>query len=309
MGKLFCTVLLLSCTFSVYCEQNGLRSNVSDEEYYQSFQRSFQQNSQKDGIQLIMGLRTGLGIGACLMFEEMAPVSESNRSEVAVLVRGRHTLYGPGIISTNFRTLLLHYNNLLRVMFRSNDVMVTGTDVPVLSAFLSQSRGDASAEMPRNSKCLFDPLQYTTLVLDYDLGFSRASKCWRDRSELLGPKGRMVMRAVMEDSLHDFGFRDVHVLSVLSGFLYYPHPWIKYLIGLQPGSLLEAVNTTLEIFGPCAVPFLLEKQTLLQKAVRVVVERDIDIDTILIKSVHHSTVKKQGEESVNVTMTHKCFCR
>eukprot|EP00884_Botryococcus_braunii_P016083 jgi/Botrbrau1/3158/Bobra.0070s0124.1 len=115
------------------------------------------------------------------MFEEMAPGSESNRSEVAVLVKGRHTLYGPGINSTNFRTLLLHYNNIFRVMFGSNRIVVMGTDVPVQSAFLSQSREDASAEMPRNSKCLFDPLQYTTLVFDYDLGFSTASKCWRDR--------------------------------------------------------------------------------------------------------------------------------
>lgn len=40
-----------------------------------------------------------------------------------------------------------------------------------------------------------------------------------------------------------------------------------------------------QIFGPCAIPFSLEKQTLLRAALPSVLERDINVNIVLIKEV------------------------
>eukprot|EP00884_Botryococcus_braunii_P016075 jgi/Botrbrau1/3150/Bobra.0070s0116.1 len=292
MWQTLCTVSLMLYTSTIACRQDAPVLNFSDEEYYQFFQRSWLK--YRDASRTSTSVRT-----ECLIRENMPRHLVSSPHEVARLVVGRHTLFGPGINATSLPTLLYHLDNLERVVYSKADIVLLGTDVPVKSAFLGPSLGNVPAAGPSNNKCLFDPLQYSTVIYHYDLGISLASTCWR----VISRKDRNVMRSVLEGALHTLGYPDVHVLSMLSGYLYYPHPWTKYLSRVQSGPWQETLNVTLEVFGPCAVPFVLEKQTLLRKVLPLVLERDIDMGIILVKKVHHSQIGNDLEESVNVTMT------
>lgn len=55
-------------------------------------------------------------------------------------------------------------------------------------------------------------------------------------------------------------------------------------------SQLEVVGFHCQIFGPCAVPFHLEKQTLLREALQVVLERDVAVNIVLIKKVGQASL-------------------
>eukprot|EP00884_Botryococcus_braunii_P016087 jgi/Botrbrau1/3161/Bobra.0070s0126.1 len=292
MRRALWVVLLASYIFPFTCQQVGPASNISDEEYWHFFQRSWQKH--KDLFRSSGGLMAG-----CLVEDETGRNGVLKHDEVANLVIGRHTLYGPGINATTLPSLLWHYKNFFRVVFGSLGVLLMGSDVPVQSDFSSPALQNVCTADLAVRNCPFDHLQYSTVTMHLDLGFTRGSKCWR----VISRKDRMILVSVWEDAVHKMGFPGVHLLDFLSGHLFKPDPRTKYLSVVKLGIPQEALNVTLEIFGPCAVPFGLEKQTLLREALLVVLERDINSNVILVKAVHYSKMEVGSEGSVNVTMT------
>jgi hypothetical protein len=46
------------------------------------------------------------------------------------------------------------------------------------------------------SQCSFDPLQYSTVTVQYDIGYTRKSKCWRNACTPLDVEGATAFNSI-----------------------------------------------------------------------------------------------------------------
>eukprot|EP00884_Botryococcus_braunii_P016070 jgi/Botrbrau1/3146/Bobra.0070s0113.1 len=249
MWQALCATVLLSCSWSMACQQGQLVSNKNDSEYLQIFQKSWQKH--KDLI------HAGGQLTACFNGDELDRDGILMKpNEVAILLIARVTLYGAGLNSTVLPNLLFHYQNLFRVVFHERSrLLLMAAEVTAQSASLSSLSQDTCIATPTDSACLFDPRQYTTVTVHYDMGYTRTTKCWKNAVR----KDRMLLVSVWNDAVRDMGFPDVHVMDFMAGYVHKPDIRNKYIAPVRLSFQQETINVTLEFFGPCAVSLWLRE--------------------------------------------------
>eukprot|EP00884_Botryococcus_braunii_P005889 jgi/Botrbrau1/15300/Bobra.0096s0003.1 len=228
-------------------------------------------------------------------------VLKANES-VSVLML-RPTLYGPGVNATSITSLVEHYEFVFGVLgkqFGVTDVNVTVSDQTQFhehEAAIGGSAGTCLAPQVVN-QCPFSPSNFYTVSLNHNLKFTDKAKCWKVQSR----RGRVKVALIVEELLDSLGFQEVHLMDYIATNVYMRTPLLNYLSLIKdPLKDLEA-TAIFEIFGACAVPFSIEKQTLLRLALPEVLEREVNIYFTMVEvlSTNHGN---GAEDSVVLKLT------
>eukprot|EP00884_Botryococcus_braunii_P020082 jgi/Botrbrau1/6758/Bobra.0324s0042.2 len=151
-----------------------------------------------------------------------------------------------------------------------------------MSQFEDSSVGVQICGASVNSSCCpFDATRYRTVQFQLACHATLQSKCYKIQSI----KGRALRLQLYGGMINDFGFPEVHLTDFWSNFRVRPHPLLKYITAFEDPLLYKVLRVTLQFEGPCAVPFTIEKQTVLRVSLPVVMESDMNIHSVDVEEI------------------------
>eukprot|EP00884_Botryococcus_braunii_P019661 jgi/Botrbrau1/6379/Bobra.0098s0036.2 len=243
---------------------------------------------------------SGRRIIDCFLPEDLDRMNLLKANETAIFLKSWITIYGPGINATSHESVLQAFVFLYKVVVSNygfpgiNSKVIASSDFhgsPVLATSEHTAKGQ--------NQCPFDPLLYTTLIIEVEYIASRQAKWVRCEA----PGSRAASASVIAGVFHGLGFPDVHVVSFLTDMVLLLHPVLRVFRTTHFPPDEAALSVSLQIFGPCAIPFTIEKQTLLRLALLTVLEMDINVHVVRVKRVEEGRGSASDQEDyVNVTL-------
>eukprot|EP00884_Botryococcus_braunii_P020080 jgi/Botrbrau1/6756/Bobra.0324s0041.1 len=270
-------VMLLLCLILLYSRHARGSTNLTDRDIQALYERSLgslRERMQASGIRLIKD---------CFMLEELERRhGKWKADQMPHILTMRPTLYGKGVNASSLGLVVQKFEQMLRSIAPPLGWVIGPVNVTAVSQF---EEPDASLRACRANQqvdcCAFDLTQYRTVSMQLPEFATRQAHCWK----LQSPKARLALETLHEEVMHELGFPDLHILGYLSNFLQEPHPYLKFMKAFQDPLPAKVLRVTLEIRGPCAVPFTIEKQTFLRVVLPVAMERDLNIYSVKVEAI------------------------
>eukprot|EP00884_Botryococcus_braunii_P020079 jgi/Botrbrau1/6755/Bobra.0324s0040.1 len=212
----------------------------------------------------------------------------------------RVTFHGKGVNASSVDLVIQTFEQLLSSTIPELGWMKGPVKITALSRFedsalpphLCQASEDASC-------CAFNVAQYHTVSIELPHSATRKAQCWKVQSQ----HGRGAGNALYTTAMQQLGFPDLHVTGYLSNFLVQPDPFIMHMKAFQDALPAKELRVTLEITGQCAVPFTIEKQTLLRVVLPIAMERALNIYSVKVEEVDERRADSSAlQDSAKVTL-------
>eukprot|EP00884_Botryococcus_braunii_P012609 jgi/Botrbrau1/21349/Bobra.0184s0058.1 len=287
---LICSIILSYFLLSLSSRSDDALVNVPEDEYKALFGRNWLR--YYDTFKTV-----GFKLRDCFQVEELDRDGVLKPGEKAALLSVWSTIYGAGLNASSIPLAHEHFTKISQAAVRARNMEVTSS-IHAYSSF-NGAEVDKCYTNQAQGSCPFNASNYITLIVKSDCWFSRLSKCLSPTP--IPRHARLALSKVIEGALQELGFPDVYLMDMYRSLTYIEDHRAQYTLAEYEEVTL---NLTLEIFGPCAIPFTLEKQTLLRLALPAVLENEIDIFISVVKQVIYSPQGRESvEDSVNITMT------
>eukprot|EP00884_Botryococcus_braunii_P016157 jgi/Botrbrau1/3224/Bobra.174_1s0001.1 len=225
----------------------------------------------------------GVRLRDCLMrLEEVKRQGKWRANDAPHLITLNATLHGPGVNASSVELLVQTFYQIQRCIAKSYGWKLGPPTGIAMSQFEDSPVGVQMCGASVNSSCCpFDATRYRTVQFQLAYNTTWDSKCYMVQSY----KGRALRLQLFGGVIHDFGFPGVHLMDYLSNFRVHPHPFLKFITAFEDPLPHKALRVTLQFEGPCAVPFTIEKQTVLRVSLPVVMESDMNIHSVDVEEI------------------------
>eukprot|EP00884_Botryococcus_braunii_P020086 jgi/Botrbrau1/6761/Bobra.0324s0043.3 len=220
---------------------------------------------------------TGAQLRDCFRLEEVQRQGKWRATDAPHVSTYTATMYGPGVNASSVDLLVQTFYQIQRCTWKTIGWMLGPPTSITMSQFEDPPAGVQMCGASVNSSCCpFDATRYRTVHFELARHATWQSRCYK----ILSNKGRSLRLQLYGGMIHDFGFPEVHMTDFFANFRVHPHPLLKYMTAFEDPFLHKALRVTLQFEGPCAVPFTIEKQTVLRVSLPLVMESDMNINAV-----------------------------